>query len=74
LFDGALHIVSYGWIFLKQWDTVIELVASLTAAVILVYNGVKAQQLRPAGIVRVLIIGVIFRKLSELHLRRNPRR
>jgi hypothetical protein len=41
LFDGACHIVSYGWIFLKQWDTVLEIIASIAAVIILLYNGLK---------------------------------
>jgi hypothetical protein len=53
---------------------VVELVATLAAVIILVYNTLKETDLKPHGVVRVLIIGIIFRKLSELHLRRNPKR
>lgn len=74
LLDGSFHIISYGWIFLKQWPSVIELAATLAAVIIFVYNAMKVTDLKPHGVVRVLIIGVIFRKLSELHLRRNPKR
>lgn len=74
LLDGSCHIISYGWIFVKQWPSVVELIATLAAVIILVYNTLKETDLKPHGVVRVLIIGIIFRKLSELHLRRNPKR
>lgn len=72
--DGFCHMVSYGWMFIKQLDASVEQIAIVAAAVIIWHDLASGQQVQPKGIIRVLIIGIIFRKLTELHLRRNPRR
>jgi len=73
--DGLCHTASYGLIFLKQSIAPVELIVTMAAIIIICLDiSDMENQLRPKGIIRVLIIGIIFRKLTQLHLQRNPRR
>jgi hypothetical protein len=73
LLDGCCHLIAYGLFFIKRWMAVLELFAVIAAVVLLAFK-LQHQTIKPHGVVRVLVIGVIYRKLSVLHIYRSNRR
>jgi hypothetical protein len=59
LLDGFCHLISYGYIFLKQWTALLELTVIIASLVLLIHN-ISHKNIRPKGVIRVLIIGVMY--------------
>lgn len=72
--ESILQVIGFGCLYLRSWTASVEMVVTTAAILILCHDLFRQVNLHPHGLIRVLIIGIIFIKLIELHLRRSNRR
>lgn len=73
LIDIVIHIVGYGVVYLKQMMIKFEILVTFIAAIVLICD-LFIQRVNPRGIKRLILISVLYGKLSQIRMKRDHRR